>query len=138
MVLLHGIEEKTQGPENTDNVAIEVFKKAEVEVAKSAINRSYWLGKRSANRTRPIIVSFCSYREKKLVYDSKKNLKGSKLLITESLTKTRYALLQQCWETYGKRNCWTYDGRIWVSVGEERFVINNDLDLAERRPEHDN
>ena len=132
MILIHGIEEK-QGFENTDEAAIEVFNKAKVTVEKKSINRSHRIGKRNNDKKRPIIVSFCSYQDKKAVFDAKKNLKGSKIVITESLTKSRYTLLQQCWETYGKNRCWTYDGRIWVEVDGDKFVISNEEDLAEIR-----
>ena len=67
MILIHGIEEK-QGHENTDDIAMEVFEKAKVKIEKKDINRSYRLGKRNKDRKRPIIVSFCSYRDKKSRY----------------------------------------------------------------------
>ena len=73
----------------------------------------------------------------KLIFDAKKNLKGSKIVVTESLTKSRYTLLQRCWETYGKNNCWSYDGRIWVATDDEKFVVDNEMDLAERRADHE-
>ena len=136
MILIHGIDEPN-GRENTDDVAIEVFKKIDVDVKKNQINRSHRLGPRKMipgkEHKRPIIVSFCSYREKKAVFDAKKKLKGSKTVITESLTKSRYALLQQCYETYGKNNCWSYDGKIWVFQENEKFIVNHVEDLAESR-----
>ena len=45
MLLIHGIEE-TDGPEDTDAVALEVFKKIDVPMDKSKINRSHRLGRR--------------------------------------------------------------------------------------------
>ena len=136
MLLIHGIEEKN-GPEDTDAIALEVFKEIKVPMDKSKINRSHRLGRRinvpNQRKSRPIIVSFTSYQEKKSVFNAKKHLKGSKTLITESLTKSRYELLQQCWETYGKNNCWSYDGRIYVSANDTKFCVTSVEDLAERR-----
>ena len=135
MVLIHGIDE-INGQENTDEIALQVFQKMNVPMEKHHINRSHRLGQRNKlgdNKKRPIIVSFTSYRQKKLVYDGKKMLKGSKTVITESLTKCRYALLQQCWDTYGKQSTWTYDGRIYVSQDGNKFCVTSAEDLAERR-----
>ena len=67
------------------------------------------------------------------MFDLKKNLKGSKTVITESLTKSRYELFQQCRDTYGKENTWTYDGRIYVSQDTNKFCVMSAEDLAERR-----
>ena len=137
MLLIHGIEE-TDGLEDTDSMALEVFKKIDVPMDKSKINRSHRLGRRikakqDKKKSRPIIVSFTSYQEKFSVFNAKKKLKGSKTLITESLTKSRYELLQQCWETYGKDKCWSYDGRIYVAENDTKFCVTSAEDLAERR-----
>ena len=139
MILVHGVQE-TAGREDTDDTVLNIFNKdMEVQIQKSDINRSHRLGRRYDNgdqaKSRPIIVSFTSYRNRKLIFDNKKNLKGKKTVITESLSKERYALLKKCKETYGPRNCWTYDGRIYyVPVeGGNKFCVTNEDDLAERR-----
>jgi len=138
MVLIHGVEEKGgKEAENTDKIAMEVFAKINVPIVEKQINRSHRLGPRKRNsndkKKRPIIVSFCSYKEKKLVYDAKKLLKSTGITITESLTKNRYTLYQQCQETYGYKNVWTYDGRIWCCVNDTKFSIAHEVDLAEMR-----
>ena len=139
MILVHGVQE-TVGREDTDHTVMNIFNNdMEVQIQKSDINRSHRLGRRYDNgdqvKSRPIIVSFTSYRNRKLIFDNKKNLKGKKTVITESLSKERYALLKKCKETYGPRNCWTYDGRIYcVPVeGGNKFCVTNEDDLAERR-----
>ena len=137
MVLIHGVEE-TEGRENTDDIAIKVFSEIDVPITKSLINRSHRLGRKSNShegraKRRPIIVSFTSYEQKKSVYDNKKKLKGKKTVITESLTKNRYALLQQCIQSYGKNNVWTYDGRIYCVNNEEKFCVSTVEELLEQR-----
>ena len=112
MVLLHGVEEKRE--ENTDNIVLKVAEKIGVKIGKNHLNRSHRLGPKRQNskRPRPIICSFISYEHKKALYDSKKKLKGTKTVITESLTKSRFDLYQKCCDKFGKISCWTYDGKI--------------------------
>ena len=142
MILIHGVDE-SNGPENTDDIAVIIFNEMDVPIQKKDINRSHRLGGRNARtgsnsqedreKKRPIIVSFLSYQHKKLTFDSKKKLRGQSHYITESLTQSRYALLQRCQQTYGKSNCWTYDGRIYCAQDNQKICITNELDLAERR-----
>ncbi len=62
-------------------------------------------------KPRPVIVKFISYAKRAQLFCVKKRLKGSGLLITESLTRTRMDLLQvQNHATIS--NSWTYDGTI--------------------------
>ena len=141
MILVHGVDEK-EGHEDTDDTVINIFKKdMDVVIEKNDINRSHRLGRRhdrsngEEGKKRPIIVSFTSYRNRKIVFDSKKKLKGKKTVITESLSKERYALLNKCKDTYGPKNCWSYDGRIYCisSEGGNKFCVTSEDDLAERR-----
>ena len=77
--------------------------------------RSHRVGpkKRSMNskaKTRPIIAKFVSYRDRQMVFNSKKLLKESGFVITESLTKNRMSLLNEGRKTVGSKNIWTLDG----------------------------
>ena len=134
MLLVHGVDE-VQGKEDTDQTVLKIINDVlKVPIAKNDINRSHRLGgKKSDAKRRPIIVSFLSYGQRKLVFDNKKKLRGSKTVVTESLTKSRYALLQKCQVTYGRENCWTYDGRIYCVQDETKFCVTNEVDLAEQR-----
>ena len=80
MLLIHGVDE-SDGPENTDETVINIFKEMDVPIEKKDINRSHRLGRRTQNpsnsqedreKKRPIIVSFISYWHKKQIYDKKK------------------------------------------------------------------
>ena len=134
MLLVHGVDE-VQGKEDTDQTVIKIFNDVlNVPIVKNDINRSHRLGGKKANaKHRPIIVSFISYGQRKLVFDNKKKLKGTKTVVTESLTTSRYALLQKCQETYGKENCWSYDGRIYCVQDDTKFCVTSESDLAEQR-----
>ena len=135
MLLIHGIPEEKN--ESTDEKAIKVFSDIGVALNNHDINRSHRIGSVKSNsstnkkKIRPIIVSFISYKDRKRVYDAKRKLKNTKTVITESLTSTRYDLFKKCQEAYGKKNCWTYDGFIWVKGDdEEKHIIQRDDDIA--------
>ena len=83
------------------------------------IARSHRLGRRVEGSKRPIIVRLLSYRQKKLVYDSKKQLKSTGISITENLTKKRYEFFKSCKEKYGMQNVTTLDGRIYHYTGKQ-------------------
>ena len=75
-------------------------------------------------------MSFISYRDRKAVYDNKKALKGKRLVITESLTQSRYSLLQKSVTAFGKNNVWSYDGRTWLSKDGKKHSILSEMDIA--------
>lgn len=68
--------------------------------------------------------------DRKIIWSNKKLLKGTKFLITESLTKRRMKLYAAARNTMGPRNAWTADGRIFVrSPNNEIKRINDFNDL---------
>ena len=87
------------------------------------IDRSHRIGpKKKEQKPRPIIVKFCSYRDRSKVFYNKKMLKGSGVTITESLTKTRMDLLNEVMVGHG--NSWTIDGNIFVKKGKNIVRIS--------------
>ena len=135
-VLIHGCEEKPK--EDTEQVVLDVLDKLQLPISRYEIGRTHRLGRKVEGRARPIIVRFVSYRQKKMTYDAKKGLKGTRILITESLTKERYALYKYCEETYGRENVWTLDGRIYCATGNqdssgrsEKIVVTRIEDLRD-------
>ena len=131
-LIVHGIEEKQN--ENTDDIIVDLIQnKLKTDVKKEEIARTHRLGKRNQRgegKPRPIITRFISYRQRKKVFDSKKQLKGLKLLVTENLTKKRYSLLQKCFDRYGKKCVWSLDGRIFCKEGDDVLVFTNEEDFA--------
>ena len=85
-LLIHGIDEENQ--ENIDEVEINVFKK---EMDKEDIDRSHHLGNRKPDKSkpRPIIIKFSRYYVGAKIFKNKRKLKGKRISVTESLTKTR-------------------------------------------------
>ncbi|KAK9711826.1 hypothetical protein QE152_g25238 [Popillia japonica] len=81
----YGIPETAN--DNTDNVISAICKdKLGVDVHQGTIDCSHRLGK-SENGSRPILVKFCSRNIKQMIFNNKRKLKGSKIIIREDLTK---------------------------------------------------
>ena len=117
-VLIHGVKEERG--EDTDKLSQDLFTEhMGVPIVDRDIARSHRLGRKAEGVHRPIIVRLLSYRQKKAVYDAKKQLKGSGVVITENLTKKRYELYKQCKEKFGNHNVTTLDGRIYHYTGKQ-------------------
>ena len=101
-LLVHGIAEEKE--EITDEVIINTRnEKFVLQVTLRDIERTHRIGepKKTRGKTRPIIVKFVHYNDRNQVFRSKNKLKGQKISITESLTKTRMNKLKQAKETCG-------------------------------------
>ena len=79
---------------------------------------------------RPIIVKFVSYKYRSLVFYNKSKLKNTGILITESLTKKRLALMNDAVVKVGRKNVFTSDGRIFVTHNNNRIRIINNGDVV--------
>ena len=139
-LVLSGVEENPHETEDVDEIVLDVFsQKLAVEIlTNNDIRRCYKLKSRRPRHStverqspRPIIIKFVSYRKRQEVFISKKKLKGSRLVLTESLTATRQAVLAKAKQAFEVRNCWTNDGRIYISAGEKVSVITSEKELRE-------
>lgn len=107
-----GIEE-TPG-ENVNTVVMNLFKNnLRVDVSTDEIDRCHRIGKSSTGKHRPIIIKFTRYTTRAMVFQKKKNLKGSRIIIREDLTKNNLLLLNEAVKSCGSRNVWTKDGNIF-------------------------
>ena len=68
-----------------------------------------------------------------MVYNVKKKLKGTGTVVSENLTKERYALYKKCLIKFGRENVWTSDCRIFCLTGRtdlndrpERLVVTKE------------
>ena len=83
---MHGVEEQEQ--ENTDNIVLNVIKEhLDIELSVKDLDRSHRIGKRnSKSKRRPITIKFISYNDRREIFNNKKQLKGTGVSITKSLT----------------------------------------------------
>ena len=136
-LLLHGCPEGNE--ENTTDIALNIFNN-EIglhDVQKNDISRSHRIGPKttqrrntrsnnSESRPRPIIVRFSNWYSRDRVFKNKKNLKGMKISLSESLTKLRYQLLRKAEEKYGRVKVWSNEGHIMTKENEQYISITHD------------
>ena len=127
-LLLHGVKEEQR--EDVETKVKEVLdSKLEIKLDEKDIARTHRLGKKKDDgKPRPIIIRFLSYRQRKKVFDKKRKLKGSKIVLTENLTKKLYALLQSCKTKFGFDKVWSYDGRIYIVDDNEDKQVFTSMD----------
>ena len=132
-LLLHGVPEAQT---DTDNAVLSVANdKLGLNLTRECIDRSHHLGQSTSNgKPRPIIVKLTSYDTRRKIFGAKRQLKGTRLVITENLTKRRSDLLQKARLVDGVVATWTIDGRIVCLVGNGRKVtVVTERDLASVR-----
>jgi len=129
-LVIHGIPEDAN--EDCEKKALELFhNKLQVHMDRSAIQRAHRLGQKRSQGSRPIIVRFVSYKHRSTVYGKKKLLKGSKITITENLTRHRLALYKQVHASKLFSATWTMDGQIFGLLNGKKTLITSEVDLSE-------
>lgn len=126
-LLIHGVRE--QSGENTYAVTLDIINNAMgVKLGYDDIDRVHRIG--APNRSgadkmiRPIIIKFISYQAREAVWRAKIKLKGSRIVLSESLTRERQEIFRAARAKFGKNSCWTYDGNVVVmdSDGRKTYV----------------
>lgn len=118
------------GNENVKEKLLDIFEN-KINVNDCQLENCYRLGpfNRTAKYPRPILATFINEQHRNKIFQNKKNLKGSRIAITEELTKIRYELLILSKDKYGKGNVWTYDGNIYTNINGKKHRIRNTEDL---------
>lgn len=93
------------------------------------INACYRINSGKSRHGGPVIVVFDSLAQRNSVYFNKKKLKGSNIMVTEELTKSRYELLLFAKEKLGRSNTWTIEGQIYSWVNEKKCLIKCEEDV---------
>ncbi|XP_066278834.1 uncharacterized protein [Branchiostoma lanceolatum] len=102
-----------------------------IDLSISDIDRAHPLPRRNGSdgqRTPPIVIKFVSYAARHRFFSAKSKLKGSKLFVTEQLTRKNALLLRATREKMG--NGWSLDGRIYCLHDgvKKRVASRTDLD----------
>lgn len=130
---MYGVKEK-KGENITDVVNNLLEEKGIVEQKGDIqIVSCYRIGtvKSGSKKPRPVILKFSAEYQRNIVFYNKKKLKGSKITLTEDLTKPRYNLLLKAKEEIGKENVWSQDGNICIKFNGQKHVIKTELELQE-------
>jgi hypothetical protein len=126
-------------PVNTESIVLGIYNK-DLGLKPDIHNfgRSHPIGEPKDGKI-SIITRFLTYRERQIVFSSKKKLKGNpdKMFIVENLTKHRYDLIKRLnsLRKNGKiHSYWTDDGSVLVTKTEQSRTINikNRKDVYER------
>lgn len=130
-VRLFGIPENIEDIETT---TLQIFNdKMSTPITREDIEIIHRTGRPFTDKPRPILIKFTSHKKKTDIMRSKKHLKGSKIFITEDLTKENYKKIQEL-NNIRKSNriksVWTIDGKIRIQMnnGQVKF-INNQQDI---------
>ena len=127
-LLLHGVPE-SKGEDTTATSIQQLNGKLKCSLTKELIDRSHRLGKPKSGedaKPRPIIIKFVSYSTRSIIFRSKRKLKASPLLITESLTTRRMELLRKAQAQVRDnklKGTWTQDGRIYALDNDDHKVL---------------
>lgn len=135
-LLLHGMVERDGETAADVFLMVEKTLKDKFGITEDYFARPYILdcyriGKRQAGANRPIVVTFAAKCFRDDIFVNKSKLKGSKVMCTEYLTKSRLRIFKKCAAIY-KKMCWTSNGVIVVlKDGEKKFISSekqfNDL-----------
>lgn len=100
----------------------------EVKIANTDIDVCHRLPSRN-NQIKPIIVKFTRRTVKDQIYNAKRKLKGTRIVIREDLTRKRQDLVKMAAGIVGVRNVFTRNGSVFIKRGENIHKICNDGDL---------
>ena len=106
--------------EKTDDLCLATISEhLELAITEVDIKHTHRIGKPRdvGQKSRPIIVKFVRYNDRKNVFNRKEKLKGKNISITESLTVTRMKKLNEGREIYEFKNVWTSDGKFLFKDG---------------------
>ena len=82
-----------------------------------------------------VIVKFIHRTQKNEVYRKKRLLKGTKMIITESLTKHRLQLLEKARLEFKQCPVWSWKGEIFVFHNNKKKVIDDFIDITKIKSE---
>ena len=84
-----------------------------------------------SNKGTPIIVKFLRRTQRNEIFSKKKILKGTKIILTESLTKRRLQFLEKTRQAFDRCPVWSWKGDIYVFYNSKKVKINDFSDIPE-------
>ncbi|XP_049886655.1 uncharacterized protein LOC126381178 [Pectinophora gossypiella] len=118
MLLVHGVPEK----KNEDIASVVTSSlSAKIKVPNfnvDCLRTCHRMGKVTNNsgKLRPIVLKFTDMAMRDSIWNTKTALKGSKITVSEFLTKSRHSVFMAARDKYGISNCWTRDGFIFIKT----------------------
>ena len=113
--------------ENKETITTKI-KQIIPELKESTIKHAYRIGKEGANKTRPIKIELDNEECKTLFFQRKKILKEKNIFINDDITEYRREILNCANKLKLNKkinNCWIYKSCVFISINDERLMINN-------------
>lgn len=91
----------------------------------------YRIGKPSENtqKPRPVILKLKWYDSKYSILKNCRKFKGTKVFISEDLTKARRKLLHDAKTTFGEKQVWIFNGHVFIKRNGINVKLYNNEDL---------
>ncbi|XP_045537354.1 uncharacterized protein LOC106709483 [Papilio machaon] len=140
MLLIHGVPEAKD--ENvTDVVAASLSARCKMaDITPACIRTCHRMGKPrdDANpKPRPIVIKFKDVSLRDRIWNAKKTLKGTKITLSEFLTKPRHNAFMVARDYFGVSSCWTRDGCIHIkTIDGSRHKIESLAELQKLQTSH--
>nr|CAI5840086.1 unnamed protein product [Callosobruchus analis] len=101
--------------ENLIEKVLPIFKNTmKINMTQPDITAVYRVGRQTdGDKPRHVLVTFKENSTKMLVYNKKKMLKGTRMVIKEDLTARRLKIVKTACDKYGFKNVWTVNGKIF-------------------------
>ncbi|KAL4720588.1 hypothetical protein ACJJTC_001891 [Scirpophaga incertulas] len=112
-LLFHGIDEDADEDCLSKLLHVLADKMHLSNLGTAAVEVCHRLGPNNKDTSRPILVRFTTVQQRSTVWNKKKvSLKGSKIMVTEFLTKSRQELFVAARKHFGMKKCWTSEGTV--------------------------
>nr|CAI5828147.1 unnamed protein product [Callosobruchus analis] len=86
-------------------------------------------GKKAENKTKGILLELANISLKNKIYDKKKLLKGSGVVLKEDLTGNRLKLMELAIEKHSLWHVWSYRRNVYVYKNNKRHLISCESDI---------
>lgn len=128
-LIINGVKENGSF-DSCDVIAKIISTHFKVEFSKGAIDYCYRLGKATdRGKMRPLAVRFVNRWLRDYVFNTKKCLKGSGIVVNEFLSTEMLSLYKSVRERVGARKCWTWRGKVYISENQEKRLISKISDI---------
>lgn len=123
-IRLFGIKEADN--ENLSTKTVELLSnKLKISVSSDDVISVYRVGQRRKDSPRHVLVVFRDDKIKNSIYNKKRLLKGSGVVMKEDLTAERLKIVKSASERYGFKNVWTVNGTVFAKTADGVEKITN-------------
>ena len=121
VLLFHGLEENNNEDVLQTMLHVLSSQLKMSDIKSTAIKSCHRLGVKK-DSARPILLRFNSCQLRSSVWKAKTKLKGTRITVTEFLTKTRQEVFIAARKHFGIKKCWSSDGMIVILLPNNSTV----------------